>query len=61
MGANCQEIRTAVHAIIALTEDMFVIPKTKHIASKMFDFPEPFSPVMALKEGSHPVICVRTG
>lgn len=28
------------------------IPKTKQIPSKIFDFPEPFSPVMALKCGS---------
>jgi hypothetical protein len=38
-----------------------VIPRTKHIASRMLDLPEPFNPVIALKEGSHPVICVRTG
>eukprot|EP00898_Chlorokybus_atmophyticus_P005911 jgi/Chlat1/6320/Chrsp44S05792 len=28
------------------------------MASKMLDFPEPFSPVMALKNGSNPVITV---
>lgn len=40
---------------------MLVIPSTKQIASRMFDLPEPFRPVIALNEGSHPVICVRTG
>lgn len=40
---------------------MFVIPKTKHIASRMLDLPEPLRPVMALNEGSQPVIWVRTG
>lgn len=40
---------------------MSVNPSTKHIASKMLDLPEPLRPVIALKEASHPVICVRTG
>ena len=40
---------------------MFVIPRTKHIASKIFDLPEPLRPVIALKEPSQPVIEVRTG
>ena len=44
-----------------LTEVMFVIPSTKHIASRILDFPDPLRPVMALNEESHPVICVRTG
>ena len=39
-----------------LTCDILVIPKTKQIASSIFDFPEPFRPVIALKEESHPVI-----
>lgn len=43
------------------TADMLVIPSTKHIASKMLDFPEPFRPVIALNEGSHPVIVVLSG
>lgn len=43
------------------TDCMFVIPSTKQIASRMFDFPEPLRPVMALNDGSHPVICVLTG
>jgi hypothetical protein len=47
--------------IIWYTWDMLVIPNTKHIASRMLDLPEPFRPVMALKEGSHPTIWVRTG
>ncbi len=37
------------------------MPNTKQIASKILDLPEPLRPVMALKEESHPVICVRTG
>ena len=40
---------------------MLVMPRTKQIASRMFDLPEPLRPVMALKEGSHPVIVVLTG
>lgn len=43
------------------TDDMFVIPRTKHIASSMLDLPDPLRPVIALKELSQPVICVRTG
>ena len=31
-----------------------MIPSTKQIASRIFDFPEPFSPVMALKDSSNP-------
>ena len=44
-----------------LTDDIFVMPRTKHIASRMLDLPDPLRPVMALNEESHPVICVRTG
>jgi hypothetical protein len=33
---------------------MLVIPSTKQIASRIFDFPEPFNPVMALKDSSNP-------
>ncbi len=40
---------------------MFVFPSTKQMASRMLDFPEPFRPVIALKEESHPVIVVRPG
>ena len=40
---------------------MLVIPSTKHIASKMLDFPEPLSPVMALNEESQSDIVVRSG
>jgi len=43
------------------TDDMLVRPRTKQIASRMFDFPDPLMPVIALKEGSQPVICVLTG
>jgi hypothetical protein len=39
---------------------MFVIPRTKHIASKMLDFPDPFRPVIELKLSSHPEMTVRT-
>lgn len=31
---------------------MFVIPRTKHIASRIFDFPLPFRPVIELKLSS---------
>lgn len=31
---------------------MFVIPRTKHIESRMFDFPLPLRPVMELKLSS---------
>lgn len=31
------------------TWERLVIPRTKHMESRMFDFPLPFSPVMALK------------
>jgi hypothetical protein len=31
---------------------MFVIPKTKQMASRIFDLPLPFSPVMELKDSS---------
>ena len=40
---------------------MLFIPRTKHIASRMLDFPDPLRPVIALNEGSQPVIVVRTG
>lgn len=39
---------------------MFVIPKTKHIESRIFDFPLPLRPVMELKVSSHPEMTVRT-
>ena len=38
---------------------MLVIPKTKHIASRIFDFPLPLRPVIELKLSSHPLITVR--
>jgi hypothetical protein len=31
-----------------------VIPNTKHIASRIFDLPDPFRPVIALKDSSNP-------
>lgn len=31
---------------------MFVIPNTKHIASRMLDFPLPFRPVIELNDSS---------
>lgn len=55
LGMNPQR-RNGLRAV-----DMFVIPRTKHIASRMLDLPEPFKPVMALNEASQPVIWVRTG
>jgi hypothetical protein len=33
---------------------MLVIPSTKQIASKILDFPDPLSPVIALKDSSNP-------
>ena len=44
----------------ALTTLMLVIPRTKHIASRIFDLPDPLRPVMELKLSSHPVMTVRT-
>lgn len=36
----------------ARTVDMFVMPKTKHMESRMLDLPLPFRPVMELKLSS---------
>lgn len=36
----------------ARTVVMFVIPRTKHIESRMLDFPLPFRPVIELKDSS---------
>ena len=44
----------------ALTVVMLVMPRTKHIASRIFDFPLPLRPVMELKLSSHPLMTVRT-
>ena len=44
----------------ALTVLMLVIPRTKHIASRIFDLPLPLRPVMELKLSSHPLMTVRT-
>ena len=41
------------------TCDRFVIPSTKHMASRMLLFPEPFKPVMALNRGSNAGTTVR--
>ena len=41
------------------TNERVVKPRTKQIASRIFDFPDPFRPVMALNCGSKPVITVR--
>lgn len=35
------------------------MPSTKHIESRIFDFPLPFKPVIALNDGSKPSITVR--
>jgi hypothetical protein len=40
---------------------MLVIPRTKQMASRMLDLPEPLRPVIALKDASQPEIVVRTG
>ena len=42
----------------SLTCDRLVIPSKKQMASRMFDFPDPLSPVMALKATSNPLISV---
>ena len=44
----------------ALTVLMLVIPSTKHIASRIFDFPLPLRPVIELKVSSQPLMTVRT-
>lgn len=44
----------------ALTVLILVIPRTKHIASSILDFPLPFRPVIELKLSSHPLMTVRT-
>jgi len=36
----------------ARTVDIFVMPNTKQMASRMLDFPEPLRPVMELKLSS---------
>lgn len=36
------------------------MPRTKQMASRMLDFPEPLRPVMELKDSSQPDITVRT-
>jgi len=35
------------------------MPSTKQMASRMFDLPLPFRPVMALKAASQPAMTVR--
>lgn len=40
---------------------MLVIPRTKHIASRIFDFPLPFNPVIELKLSSLQVISLFLG
>ncbi|KAH3670796.1 hypothetical protein OGAPHI_001312 [Ogataea philodendri] len=45
---------------VALTVDMLEIPRTKQIASKILDFPDPFKPVIALNWGSQDEITVLT-
>lgn len=39
---------------------MFVMPRTKQMASRILDLPLPFRPVMELKLSSHPEMTVRT-
>lgn len=47
--------RQSQPASMSLTDCMLVIPSTKQIASRIFDLPDPFRPVMALKDSSKPV------
>jgi hypothetical protein len=42
--------------LFARTEVILVIPKTKQIASRIFDFPDPLRPVIALKDGSNSTV-----
>lgn len=35
------------------------MPNTKHIESRILDFPLPFKPVIALNDGSKPLMTVR--
>lgn len=46
-------------SLLHVTCDQLVMPRTKQMASRMFDFPEPLRPVMALNSGSQPVMDVR--
>lgn len=34
----------------------FLMPKTKQMASRILDLPDPLRPVMALNSASHPVM-----
>jgi hypothetical protein len=43
----------------ARTVVMFVIPRTKHIESRIFDFPLPFRPVIELKLSSLYLISMK--
>ena len=56
---NCQRSRIAYFLLSTLTCKFcarttlkLLIPSTKHIESRMFDFPEPFNPVIELKLSS---------
>jgi hypothetical protein len=40
---------------------MLVIPRTKHMESRIFDFPLPFSPVIELKLSSLQIISLFLG
>ena len=51
---------TSSYILSTLMSAIFEMPITKQIASKMFDFPEPLSPVMALNWGSRSFRSVRT-
>ena len=48
---------TSSERLPARTWERLVMPKTKQIESRMFDFPEPLRPVMALKWGSNLEMC----
>jgi hypothetical protein len=44
----------------ARTTPRLVIPRTKHIESRMLDLPDPLSPVIELKLSSLPIVSERT-
>ena len=47
MGGGVRTWRFCARTVV-----IFVIPRTKHIASRILDLPEPLSPVMELKLSS---------
>jgi hypothetical protein len=57
----CPCLYTSSCRLPTRTCERFVIPRTKQIESRMFDFPDPFRPVIALNAGSNPETTVRVG